>query len=116
MLIAKYIRDVYDLYRLLSIPQYAEFVQSDEFIEALKRVTDEDGLYRISRVNSPIANARVYVQTETILHLPAISRAYHEELHKLMFEPDNMPSLGEVIETISFLQEPLKRFDERYKI
>lgn len=114
VLIAKYIRDVYDLYRLLSIPQYAEFVQSDEFIKALKQVTDEDGLYHNSQSNNPITNAVIYAQTETILHLPAISRAYHEALRKLMFEPDNMPSLNEVTNTIALLQNPLKRFDERY--
>lgn len=77
---------------------------------------DDEGLYRNSQSKNPISNVHIYAQTETILHLPAISLAYHEELRKLMFDPDNMPPLNEVINAITLLQNPLKRFDERYRM
>lgn len=116
MLIAKHIRDIYDIYRLLSIPEYTDFIQSDEFVEALKQITDEDGLYRNSQSHNPISEAKIFAQTVETLQLPAISRAYHEELRKLMFDADKMPTLDEVVNTITLLQKPLQRFDERHRI
>ena len=113
ILIAKHIRDIYDIYRLLSIPDYANFIQSDEFIEALKLITDEDGLYRNSQSHNPISKANIYAQTEEVLQFPAISRAYHEELRKLIFDADKMPTLIEVAHTITLLRKPLQQFDEK---
>lgn len=83
MLIAKHIRDIYDLYRLLNIPEYIEFTRSEDFLEALQRVTDEDGLYRNSQSHNPISEAHVFAQTEETLKLPAIVRAYNEELRRV---------------------------------
>lgn len=116
MLIAKHIRDIYDIYRLLSVPEYADFILSDDFTEALKRITDEDGLYRNSQSHNPISEAHVFARTAETLQLPAISRAYHEELRKLMFDINSLPQLNEVIDVIMSLQEPLQRFDERHRI
>ena len=115
MLIAKHIRDIYDIYRLLSVPEYAGFIQSDDFTDALKRITEEDGLYRNSQSHNPISEAHVFARTAETLQLPAISRAYHEELRKLMFDADKMPPLVEVINTILLLQSPLQQFDEKYR-
>ncbi len=115
MLIAKHIRDIYDIYRLLNIPEYAEFIRSEDFLSALQRVTDEDGLYRNSQSHNPISDARVFAQTEKTLKLPAIARAYNEELRKLMFDADTMPILDEVTKTITSLRESLRRFDEKYR-
>lgn len=114
ILIAKHVRDIYDIYCLLSIPEYADFIQSDDFIEALKRITDEDGLYRNSQSNNPISEAHVFVRTAETLQLPAVSRAYHEELRKLIFDADKMPPLVEVIKAILLLQKPLQLFDKKY--
>ena len=116
MLIAKHIRDVYDIYRLLSIPEYVNFIQSDEFTEALKRITNEDGLYRNSQSHNPISQANIYAQTKEVLQLPAVSRAYHEELRKLMFDADKMPALDDVVHTITLLRKPLQQFDEKHRM
>ncbi|MDX9883102.1 MAG: nucleotidyl transferase AbiEii/AbiGii toxin family protein [Prolixibacteraceae bacterium] len=116
MLIAKHIRDIYDIYCLLSIPEYAGFIHSDHFPVALKHVTDEDGLYRNSQSNHPISKARIFAQTGEMLKLPAISRAYNIELKKLMFDPAKMPKLADVIRVITSLHEPLRKFDEKYRI
>jgi len=58
--------------------------------------------------------AHVFVRTAETLQLPAISRAYHEELRKLIFDADKMPPLVEVINAILLLQKPLQLFDKKY--
>ena len=115
LLIAKHIRDIYDIYRLLNISEYAEFIQSDGFAEALKRITNEDGLYRNSQSHNLISEACIFAKTTEVLQLPAVFRAYKDELRKLMFNANNMPTLDEVISSIASLREPLQRFDEKYR-
>lgn len=115
MLIAKHIRDIYDIYRLLSITEYAEFVQSDEFAAALKQITDEDGLYQHSQSHKPISEAQIFAQARKTLKLPAIVRAYNNELRQLMFDSAKMPMLDDVIATMMLLQEPLQKFDKQHR-
>jgi len=115
MLIAKHIRDVYDIYCLLNVPEYLEFIQSNEFLNAMLRVTDEDGLYRNSQSHKSISKARVFAEPEQTLKLPDVFRAYNNELKQLMFEAKTLPKLDEVIRNILRLQEPLHRFDEKYR-
>jgi hypothetical protein len=115
MLIAKHVRDVYDIYRLLYVSEYRIFIQSDEFTEAMQRVTGEDGLYKNSQSHQFISKAKIFAETEQVLNLPAIFRAYNSELKQLMFEANTLPSLNEVIQNIRLLQQPLCRFDEKYR-
>jgi len=77
-----------------------------EFTEALKRITSEDDLYRNSQLHNPISKAKIFLQTKEVLQLPAISRAYHEELRKLMFDADKMLALDDVVHTITLLRKP----------
>jgi predicted nucleotidyltransferase component of viral defense system len=111
MLIAKHIRDVYDIYCLLNTEKYQTFIITDEFTEALNCVTGEDGLYRNSQSHNSISKALVFADTEHILKLPAIVQAYGNELRQLMFDTDKLPKLDAVIETFAKLREPLERFD-----
>jgi predicted nucleotidyltransferase component of viral defense system len=115
MLIAKHIRDVYDVYRLLDISEYKDFIQTDEFSDAMQCVTDEDGLCKKSHSHPYISKARIFSETEQILKLPAVFRAYNNELKQLMFSANALPALNEVVQNIVLLQQPLCRFDERYK-
>jgi predicted nucleotidyltransferase component of viral defense system len=115
MLIAKHIRDVYDIYRLLNVSEYRDFIQSDEFTEAMQRVTGENGLYKNSQSHQPISMAKIFAGTEQTLNLPAILRAYNSELKQLMFEANTLPALNEVIQNIKLLHQPLWRFDEKYR-
>jgi hypothetical protein len=115
MLIAKHIRDVCDIYLLLNVLKYRDFIQSDEFTEAMLRITDEDGLYRNSQSHQSISKAKVFAETEQTLKLPAIYHAYNSELKQLMFNPNTLPTLDEVIQNIKLLQQPLYRFDEKYR-
>jgi len=107
MLIAKHIRDVYDIHCLLNKPEYVDFIQSDEFLNAMLQVTNEDGLR--TRQKS-ISEAIIFAKPEQTLKLPYIIRAYNSELKQLMFEASLLPSLSEVIQNISLIQKSLLRF------
>ncbi|GHT06383.1 hypothetical protein AGMMS49525_14610 [Bacteroidia bacterium] len=115
MFIAKHIRDVYDIYRLLSLPEYLQFINSDEFADALQRITNEDGLFRNSQSHNPISKAFIFSETEQTLKLPAITRAYNNELKQLMFDANRLPPLDEIILKLELLQEPLRQFDKEYR-
>jgi predicted nucleotidyltransferase component of viral defense system len=111
-LIAKHIRDVYDIYCLLNTEKYQTFILTDEFMDALKSITDEDGLYRNSQSHNSISKAVIFENTEQTLKLPAITRAYKNELKQLMFDANKLPELDTVIETFGKLRKPLERFDK----
>jgi predicted nucleotidyltransferase component of viral defense system len=109
MLIAKHIRDVYDIYCLLNTPEYENFMVSDEFVEALKQVTDEDGLYRNLLSHGAISEAAIFSNTKHVLQLPSILQAYNNELRQLIFNVGRLPELDDVIETFSKLRNPLRK-------
>ncbi len=115
MLIAKHIRDVYDIYCLLNIPEYRNFIRSDEFSDAMLRVTGEDGLYRNSQSHKSISKAIIFAEPEQTLKLPDVLRAYNSGLRQLMFQVNTLPQLDKVIENFLLLQQPLQRFDEKYR-
>ena len=113
ILIAKHIRDVYDIYCLLNVPEYRDFILSEEFIDALQQVINEDGLYRDSRSHKSLSKARIFAETERTLKLPDIFDAYNRGLKRLMFEATTLPALKDVIQNLSLLQQPLNRFDAK---
>ncbi len=115
MLIAKHIRDVYDIYCLLNVPEYRNFIRSDEFSDAMLRVTAEDGLYRNSQSHKSISKAIIFAEPEQMLKLPDVLRAYNSGLRQLMFQVNTLPQLDKVIENFLLLQQPLQRFDEKYR-
>ena len=115
ILIAKHIRDVYDIYRLLCVSEYRDFIQSVEFTEAMRRVTKEDGLIRNLQSNKSVSEARFFADTENVLKLPAVFRAYHNEFKKLIFEANTLPTSDEIIQNICLLQQPLCRFEKIHK-
>jgi hypothetical protein len=115
MLIAKHIRDVYDLYKILSLSEYLSFINSEDFPDALQRVTNEDGLYKNSQSHNPISKARIFEHTRQVLKFPSVSRAYNSELRKLMFNMDDLPALDDIIDCFYTLQPRLQIFDEIYR-
>ena len=113
ILIAKHIRDVYDINRLLGVSEYRYFIQSDEFTDAMQRVTYEDGLFRNLQSNKSISEAKFFAETEKVLKLSAVFRAYHNELKQLIFEANSLPALDEIVQSIRLLQQPLNRLDKK---
>ena len=110
MLIAKHIRDIYDIYCLLNVPEYQAFIQSAEFMDAMYRVTDEDGLFRNAQTHKSISKAKIFAEPEQTMNLPYIFRAYNKELKQLMFDTNTLPLLNDVIRNLSLLQQVLVTF------
>jgi hypothetical protein len=100
---------------LLNVSEYRDFIQSGEFTEAMQPVTGEDGLYKNSQSHQPVSKAKIFAETEQTLNLPAVFRAYNNELRQLMFEVNTLPALDDVVQNIKLLQQPLWRFDEKYR-
>jgi predicted nucleotidyltransferase component of viral defense system len=111
-LIAKHIRDVYDISMLLELPEYKEFVRSEEFVIALQMVTEEDGLFTKVAPHRNLSEARIFRDAEQTLQLPAVYQAYSNELRKLMFDASHQPPVEHVVSQIALLYEPLRLFDK----
>ena len=110
-LLAKHIRDVYDLTVLYDNQEYKDFLQSDVFLEAMFRVTAEDRLNRSSRLHLSLADATIFKDAEAVMALPEVVTAYTADLTKLIFDKSRMPLIDKAVETLKELHEILLRFE-----
>lgn len=110
-LLAKHIRDVYDLSVLYHTQEYNAYLYSDDFIEAMYRVTIEDGLNKNSRSHLSLADAPIFKDAEMVMALPEVAAAYTSDLKKLIFHKSRMPSIGEAVEVLKRLHEILVNFE-----
>lgn len=97
---SKHIRDLYDLHAILSVKEYKDFLNSDEFLEALYRTTLEDQLMKNSKTDNPLDKAIIFNDTKNILSNPTIKKAYYNGLGSLFFANEKMPDLSEIQKTI----------------
>lgn len=111
-LLAKHIRDIYDLCSLYRQKEFSDFMASPDFMEALLKVTIEDGLNRNSQSHQSLSEAIIFNKPKKTVTLPEISRAYLIELRKLVFTAKQMPPLGEVIDALEYIQVYLKQFEQ----
>lgn len=111
-MLAKHIRDVYDLTALFHNPEYKEYLLSDEFLEAMYKVTLEDGLNKNSRSHLSLANAPIFKDAKAIMEQPEILAAYTTDLKKLTFNKEKMPSVEKAVEALEGLHKVLVRFEE----
>lgn len=110
-LLPKHIRDVYDLSALYHDSEYNEFLHSDDFLNAMYRVTIEDGLNKNSRSHLSLAEAPIFKQAEIIMTLPEVTSAYTTDLKKLIFNKSKMPPIESVVETLKSLYKILTDFE-----
>ena len=87
-LLAKHIRDVYDLSALFHNPEYKGYLLSDEFLEAMYKVTLEDGLNINSRSYLSLADAPIFKDAKTKMEQPEILAAYTTDLKKMTFNKE----------------------------
>ena len=99
-LLAKHIRDVYDLTALYHNQEYKRYLQSDDFLEAMFRVTVEDGLNKNSRSHLSLADAPIFKDADTIMALPEVATAYTTDLKKLTFDKTKMPLISKAVEAL----------------
>lgn len=110
-LLAKHIRDVYDLTALYGNPEYNRYLHSEEFLNDMYRVTLEDSLNRNSRSHLSLPDAMVFRNPESVMSVPAIAAAYTTDLRKLVFDKTKMPPVGEAVEVLKSLREILEHFE-----
>lgn len=114
-LLAKHIRDVYDLSALYHNQEYNDYLHSEDFLDAMYRVTIEDGLNKNSRSHLSLADAPIFKDSEMVMALPEVTTAYTTDLKKLTFDKSKMPPIGKAVEALKNLHEILVRF-EAYRI
>ena len=114
-LLAKHIRDVYDLTALYHNQEYKSYLQSDDFLEAMFRVTVEDGLNKNSRSHLSLADAPIFKDADTVMALPEVATAYTTDLRKLTFDKNKMPLISKAVEALKKIHAILIDFEE-YRI
>lgn len=114
-LLAKHIRDVYDLTVLYHNQEYKSYLQSDDFLEAMFRVTIEDGLNKNSRSHLSLADAPIFKDADTVMALPEVATAYTTDLKKLTFDKTKMPLISKAVEALKKIHAILIDFEE-YRI
>ena len=110
-LLAKHIRDVYDLSALYHNQEYNDYLHSEDFLDAMYRVTIEDGLNKNSRSHLSLADAPIFKDAEAVMALPEVATAYTADLKKLTFDKSKMPPIGKAVEALKNLHEILVRFE-----
>lgn len=110
-LLAKHIRDVYDLSALYHNQEYNDYLHSEDFLDAMYRVTIEDGLNKNSRSHLSLADAPIFKDAEAVMALPEVATAYTTDLKKLTFDKSKMPPIGKAVEALKNLYEILVRFE-----
>ena len=115
-LLAKHIRDVYDLSALYHNQEYNDYLHSEDFLDAMYRVTIEDGLNKNSRSHLPLADAPIFKDAEAVMALPEVAAAYTTDLKKLTFDKSKMPPIGKAVEALKnlhpFRSDPVVRIRE----
>ncbi len=107
-------RDVYDLSALYHNQEYNDYLHSEDFLDAMYRVTVEDELNKNSRSHLSLADALIFKDAEAVMALPEVATAYTTDLKKLTFDKSKMPPIGKAVEALKNLHEILVNF-EKYR-
>lgn len=110
-LLAKHIRDIYDLCQLFHTSEYNQYLQSEEFLEAMYWVTVEDGLNKNSKSHLSLADAPIFKSAKEMMAKPEIMVAYTSDLKKLAFDKQKMPSIEKAISTVESIHGRLIKFE-----
>jgi hypothetical protein len=111
-MIAKHIRDVYDLSALYNTEEYKDFLFSDDFMEAMYLVTLEDGLNKNSQSHLSLADASIFKEAKAMMETPVISTAYNTDLRKLVFNKAEMPLISDAVAALEAIYNILLGFED----
>ena len=106
-LIIRNIRDVYDLHALCDNKEYNGFLHSNDFIDAMQKVTEEDKLQKNSHAEKPRANAIIFKDAHKTMIQPQIAAAYNTDLSRLVFDRKKRPPLEAAIKTLEEIHQVL---------
>lgn len=74
-------------------------------------VANEDSIRDNAKSHLPLSEAPLFKNPEEIMKIPQIAKAFNEELPKLLFDSDNMPSMEDIILVLSEYRKTLIDFD-----
>jgi hypothetical protein len=111
-LIAKHIRDVYDLCALYNQEELKAFLFSGEFKDAMYKVTIEDGFHTSSKSHLNLADAIIFKTPKDIIDKPQVLSAYNEGLKILIFAGAELPATESVVSILSSYHAVLLGFEE----
>lgn len=111
-LLAKHIRDIYDLTSLYRCGEYKAYLHSGEFLDAMYRVTIEDRLSKNAYSHLPLSGALVFRNAESVMSYSSMTSAYNADLRKLCFDKSKTPPISDAVEMLKALSEILIHFDE----
>lgn len=111
-LIAKHIRDVYDLCSLYKEEEMKAFLSSDDFKDAMYKVTIEDGFHTSSKSHLNLADAMIFRDAQKMMETSEIVSAYNDGLRKLIFAGREIPPVETVISVLSFYHATLSEFEQ----
>lgn len=110
--IAKHIRDVYDLCVLYDNEELKAFLSSDDFKDAMYKVTIEDGFHTSSKSHLNLAEAVIFKNAKEVMNKPEVLQAYNESLQKLIFAGTALLSIDSVVSVLSSYHSALLEFEE----
>ncbi len=109
--IVKYIRDIYDLTVILRKDKYKGFINSDDFLEGMLSVTMEDKQNKNYPSNISLADAMVFKNAKGLMRLSPISKAYTDDMKKLIFDKTRLPSVEDVVNTLEYIHARLQEVE-----
>ena len=93
-LLAKHIRDVYDLSALYHNQEYNDYLHSEDFLDAMYRVTIEDGLNKNSRSHLSLADAPIFKDSETALRKSLEPNQFLVQVHVRIVQHESVGGPG----------------------
>lgn len=110
--VAGHIRDLYDLTLLCTLPEYIEFLQSEEFFKAMSFVSYEDTINKKNYPKVPLYQTRAFSQTKQFFSQEQIVNAYNINLRELVFNETNMPPMEQCMEVVKTIASHLAAFED----
>ncbi len=102
------IRHFYDIYFLIQEQDIKLFIQSDDFIEMLKKVKQDDKIqFDDSWTDVLLSSSKIFQEPQGILN--KLETFYEKEFKVLVYENTPMPSINEIKSKILTLSKILKK-------
>lgn len=109
---AEHVRDFYDVYSLLNNETIHEFFNSEEFLRGMTLTNNQDWLqHKNPHTQLPYSDARIFCRTEEVFDDPVVIKAY-KELKKLLMNGSKLPSVEQIVGTISGINSRIAAFDK----
>lgn len=105
------IRDLYDITKLMGKQEYIDYVNSEEFLEAMFRTNMQDWLqHKRIHTQKKYCDSNLFADTESLLANTIVTNAYSDMQH-LLFKGETLPPIRDVFEIIQNFKKRMSDFD-----